>query len=317
MIARALLRGAEALSRAGVPEPLANAEFLLAHVLGCKRSRLSAFPGRPLSSAQKRRFGRLVLERGRRTPLAYILGSQPFLGADIRVTPAVLIPRPETEQLVEAAVRAAPGARAVLEIGTGSGCAAVALALLYPKAVVVATDVSPRALALAEGNARRNGVHGRVRFLREDLFRPGAPAAPPADLLLSNPPYIRSSELSGLEPEVLREPRLALDGGPDGLGAIRAICASSPGRLGPGGVLALEIGDGQAAAVGEILAGRGFERVEVLKDFQGIERIVLARRPRREMIQSGAEWTSSSSTEESPCGGRSRSTAPRTPPSPS
>ncbi|MFA6094083.1 MAG: peptide chain release factor N(5)-glutamine methyltransferase [Elusimicrobiota bacterium] len=276
-----LRRGIEHLRRQGVGEPEANAEFILAHVLGLKRPAVLAQGSRSLDEKQKHQFWHLILERSRRTPLAYVLGEQPFLGLDLYVTPSVLIPRPETEQLVEAVlgeVKDVQEALHILEVGTGSGCISVALAHRLSRAVLYATDISKAALDLAERNARRHNVSARVRFLREDLFRPEVKAQLWADVLVSNPPYIPSVQLRKLEPEVLKEPFLALDGGKDGLDALRAIAVSSVRVLKPGGLLALEIGSDQGEAVLRLLARGPFERSRVLKDWQGHDRVVLSRR---------------------------------------
>ncbi|MFA6028630.1 MAG: peptide chain release factor N(5)-glutamine methyltransferase [Elusimicrobiota bacterium] len=281
-----LQRGAEHLRRQGVDECEANAEFIMAHVLELKRPGVLAQGTRTLDEKQKHQFWHLILERAKRLPLAYVLGEQPFLGLDFLVTPSVLVPRPETEGLVEAVLEELGGTKGpqhILEVGTGSGCISVALAVRLPEAFLYATDISRAALELAERNARRHGVERRVRLLREDLFRPEARPTPWADALVSNPPYIPSGDLRGLSAEVLREPFLALDGGKDGLDAVRAIAASAIRLLKPGGLLALEIGSDQAEAVRGILArqaaaGCPFEEPRIRKDLQGLDRVVLARR---------------------------------------
>lgn len=286
-----LSRGEEQLRRSRVPEPAANAEFILAHVLGTTRPAAAAFPSRVLADKERHHFWHLVLERAKRTPLAYVLGFQPFMGLDIEVSPSVLVPRPETEQLVEAVLDAVKkeGERPlnILEIGTGSGCISVALASRLPQAVVYATDISQAALKLAEKNARKHRVEGRIRFLREDIFKPDARSGGPwADVLVTNPPYVPTEELRRLEPEVLQEPFLALDGGKDGLHAIRAILSGAPRLVKAGGWLALEIGEDQAQAVVKLIQslasqGCGFAQTQVRKDLQGMDRVVIARRAAR------------------------------------
>lgn len=283
-----LSRGEVHLRRSGVDEAAANAELLLAHVLEVKRPEVQARLGQTLTEKQRHHYWHLVLERAKRMPLAYVLGDQPFLGLSIEVTPAVLIPRPETEGLAEAVLEtakkeleAASRTLHILEVGTGSGCLSVALAHFLPGAIVYATDISQAALHLAEKNARKHHVERRIRFLREDLFRPEARSGGPwADFLVSNPPYIPSAELAKLDAEVRREPFLALDGGRDGLDAIRAILASAPRLLKPGGWLALELGAGQAGAVKSLLGRLGcrFDEPAVREDLQGLERVLLARR---------------------------------------
>ncbi|MDD5655871.1 MAG: peptide chain release factor N(5)-glutamine methyltransferase [Elusimicrobia bacterium] len=277
----AWLGAAEAyLRERAVPEAPANAEFLMAAALKTGRNEVRRRAGEPLGEDAGRRFWAWVAERGRRVPLAYVLGAQPFMGLDLAVTPDVLVPRPETEELAAAALGLLAGrARPViLEIGTGSGCIALALAQALPEAEVFATDVSAAALALAARNAERNGLRGRVRFACEDLFRPDIRTEAWADLVVSNPPYVPEGALAGLEPEVQAEPRLALDGGPDGLDAVRAVAAGALRRLKPGGFLALEFGVSQGPAVRSVLESAGGRDVEIRKDAQGLERLAVARR---------------------------------------
>lgn len=293
-----LQRKSEArLTERGVSEASVNAELILAYVLECRRLEVRLNSARALNAKQERQVRHLIHERSKRIPLAYVLGSQDFMGLEIKVTPSVLIPRPETEELVQAAIEVAEGvprsgrSLQVLDIGTGSGCVSIALAHLLPEAQIVATDISPAALALAEENARKHEVGRRVRIMKADLFHPDrqrAAAGCPkglsgtssgwADIAVSNPPYIPTKELAKLEPEVLREPRLALDGGPDGLAAIRAIVGEAPADLKPGGWLALEIGHGQDKAVRKLLAEAGYRDVDVRPDAQGMPRIAVARR---------------------------------------
>ncbi|MBI3552593.1 MAG: peptide chain release factor N(5)-glutamine methyltransferase [Elusimicrobia bacterium] len=268
-------------SARSVPEPEANAEFLMAHVLKSGRAEARAQGSRALPEKQGSHFWHLVQERGRRIPLAYVLGSQPFCGLDIEVTPQTLIPRPETEELVErclALMKNQPRQDPhVLEIGTGTGCVAIALAAGLPDAIVYATEISREAMRLAEKNAMRNHMARRIRFIQEDLFKAGAAPKRWADLVVSNPPYIPTARIGKLAPEVLREPRLALDGGKDGLDAVRAITASAPRFLKPGGFLALEIGSDQGAAVLKLFSQSGFAEGAVSKDLQGLDRIATAK----------------------------------------
>ncbi|MBI5596423.1 MAG: peptide chain release factor N(5)-glutamine methyltransferase [Elusimicrobia bacterium] len=274
-----LARAEAFLAERGVPEASANAEFLMAEVLEVGRGRVLAERAAALSQRNSMHFWEFVKRRGRRMPLAYVLGWQPFAGCRIKVNESVLVPRPETEELVTLAVSEAEalGRRSlqVVDVGTGSGCVAVALAKRLPTAQVYATDVSPAALKLAEENAMANHVSTRVRVLREDLFKPHSGAAW-ADLAVSNPPYIPSAAVDGLEPEVLKEPRLALDGGKDGLDHIRAIAGDARRLVKPGGRLVLEFGSGQAAAVARILAKAGLSQVRIFTDLQGVERLAAA-----------------------------------------
>jgi release factor glutamine methyltransferase len=190
-----------------------------------------------------------------------------------------LIPRPETEELVERCVALMAGRPApvhVVEIGTGTGCVAIALASKLPDSVVYATEISREAMRLAEKNAMAHHMARRIRFIQEDLFKEGSAPKRWADLVVSNPPYIPSAEVPKLAPEVLREPQLALDGGKDGLDAVRAIVSSAPRFLKPGGWLALEIGHDQGPRVQRLLSGAGFSSSAVKKDLQGHDRVATA-----------------------------------------
>lgn len=277
-----LSKGEERLGSRGVPEARANSEWIMAHALKTGRAELKLHLARALSERQGNTYWHLLEQRARRVPLAYVLGSQPFLGLDIEVSEGVLIPRPETEELVmEAARLFKPRENESLtffEIGTGSGCVSIALAALFPKATIYATEISDAALALALKNAQAHHRDRQIRFIREDLFKPDARRTGFCDLVISNPPYIPSAVVETLEPEVLKEPRLALDGGPSGLDALRSIIAEAPAFLKPGGWLALELGDGQAADVARLLHAQAFGEVLVRQDFQGRERFALAKR---------------------------------------
>ncbi|TBR20818.1 peptide chain release factor N(5)-glutamine methyltransferase [bacterium] len=266
------------LAEKGVPEASVNAEFLLAEALGVGRGQAKAEGTRTLTRKETLRFWETVKSRGRRIPLAYVLGWQPFAGCRIEVDDSVLIPRPETEELVELAAREAESLGRpvhIVDVGTGSGCVAIALARRLPDAVVYATDVSSSALRLAESNAMANHVSRRVKVLKEDLFKPHS-GAPWADVAVSNPPYIPSAEVDRLEPEVLKEPRLALDGGKDGLLHLRAIAGDAKRLVKPGGRVLLEFGAGQAADVRALLVKGGLSAVRIVKDAQGMDRFAAA-----------------------------------------
>ncbi|HEX4046808.1 MAG TPA: peptide chain release factor N(5)-glutamine methyltransferase [Elusimicrobiota bacterium] len=282
-VAAALERGDAYLVERGVPEAKASVEFMLAEILGVGRGQVHLRASQELTEKQGHHFQTWLKERGRRVPLAYITGHQPFLGIDIAVTRDSLIPRPETEELVlecERLLRSAKlAAPKILEVGTGTGCVAIALAQLLPQATVFATDVSDKALDLARKNALSHHVSTRIRFVREDLFSGREGLRGWADILVSNPPYIPTKDLDALEPEVKCEPRLALDGGKDGLDAVRAIVASAPKLLKPGGFIALEMEQRQGPAVSKLLHAAGFTGVAIKKDAQGLDRFAIGRLP--------------------------------------
>lgn len=281
-VAEALRWGWEALRGAGCDSPALDAELLLGEVLGWTRARVLAHPEASLPLGQEAAFRRLVARRVRREPLAYMLGQRAFWGMDLKVRPGVLIPRPETELLVERALVWAleRGGRAwsgtVVDVGTGSGAVAVALARELPWARIWATDASPEALWVAQENARQQGVAHRIRFAQGDWL---TPVGGPVDCIVSNPPYVPSGELDRLAPEIARyEPRAALDGGPDGLAAYRRLLPQAARALSPGGALFLEVGHDQADAVSDLLCGYfpGW-RVERFRDLGGHWRVVAAR----------------------------------------
>ena len=266
----------EYLSSRGVENARLEAEWMLCRVLSLDRVGLYLNHDRPLVDSELAAYRGMVSRRGRREPLQHILGSQEFCGLEFEVTPDVLIPRHDTETLVEAAVSRSPHARSVLDIGTGSGCIAVALAARLPDACVTAVDISPAALAVARRNAARNGV--TVEFLEGSLFEPLGSRC--FDLIVSNPPYIPAEDIAALEPEVRDfDPRGALDGGSDGLDIYRALIPAAAGHLTAGGWLLLEVGQGQAAAVSDMIRQTGqFDNPDVACDPGGIERVVIAQR---------------------------------------
>jgi release factor glutamine methyltransferase len=239
--------------------------------MGEERARLAAEPDAGIPPPAARAFAAMVRRRIAREPVAYILGRKGFRRLELAVDPRALIPRPETELLVELALELGP--RTVIDVGTGSGAVALAVAYELTGVEVIATDTSPEALQLARENAASVGLVDRVRFERGTLPRAGS------ELLLANLPYVAEAEWAGLEPEITRyEPREALVAGPTGLEAIEALL----GELAVGGfdgaAVALEVGAGQAAAVSEPIRRAGFERVEARRDLAGIERVVVGRR---------------------------------------
>lgn len=283
----ALAAATDALRAAGVAEARLDAELLLAAVTGRGRAQLVAGPGAPLASAETRRYGEFVRRRLRREPLAYIVGTKGFRRIELAVDRRVLVPRPETELLVEVALGRRP--RRVLDVGTGSGAIALAVADELPEAEVVATDTSAAALEVARANATRLGLAERVRF------DPGTvPEGERFDLVLANLPYVAERDWPRLEPEVTQwEPREALLAGYDGLDAYRALLtamAEGPTEclrptfsdesalLDGAAAIAVEIGAGQAIEVAELVRDAGFPTVEVRADLAGIERVVVGGR---------------------------------------
>jgi release factor glutamine methyltransferase len=268
------------LKEKGIEGGRLDAELLLSDALSLDRVGLYLNYDRPLTTAELGFFRQRVGRRARREPLQYILGRVEFWSLPFVVNPAVLIPRPDTEILVEEALKRASAEAAILDVGTGSGAIAVALAHELPGAAVEGVDISPAALEVAAENARRNGVDGRVRLGEADLAR--LPEGP-FDLIVSNPPYIPSDELAALMPEVRDfEPRLALDGGGDGLESYRLLARQAPSRLRSGGWLLLETGAGQAPAVRELLAEAGLLDVFSRDDYAGIPRVVGGKAPTRD-----------------------------------
>lgn len=278
-------RSTEYLTRKGVESARLQAELLLAHVLGRPRLQLYLEFERRLTAAELDRLRELVRRRGAREPLQYLLGTVNFCGLELAVSPAVLIPRPETEWLAERAWTFLAGRGggdappAALDFGTGSGCLAIALAARCPAALVVATDVSAAALDVARGNAARLGVEARIQFLLGEGFA-GLPPEARFDLIVANPPYIPSAEIARLQPEVRdHEPRVALDGGPDGLAVIRRLAGEGRGWLKPGGRLMTELGDGQAESAAELFGAAGWAGVTVENDWTNRPRMLIAERP--------------------------------------
>lgn len=226
--------------------------------------------------AQEARYRALIKRRQKKEPVAYILGSWEFMGLPFKVTPAVLIPRQDTETLVEAALAWAPPKAEILDLCTGSGCIAISLAHYLPEAQVEALDISASALAVAQNNAKQNGV--RIQFWQGDLWEP-LPAGRQYDLITANPPYIDQSQLKELEADVREfEPRLALDGGDDGLMFYRRLASGMAAFLREGGRAFWEIGYDQAEAVTEIARQSGFKVLEVRKDLAGHDRVVILER---------------------------------------
>jgi release factor glutamine methyltransferase len=250
---------------------------LLGHVLGLTRAQVLARPEQVLTPEQAAAFEALVARAAAGEPLAYLTGRREFYGLDFEVDPAVLVPRPETELLVDRALAAQPAR--VLDVGTGSGCIAVTLAVRLPEAALTASDLSPAALALARRNAQRHGVAEHITFVHSDLLDAFLPPAssfqPPFDLIAANLPYIDTDELGTL-PVARFEPRLALDGGPGGLVLVARLLRQAPALLAPGGRLLLEIGASQGPAALD-LAHAAFPSAaaHVQRDLAGLDRLLV------------------------------------------
>jgi len=269
----AALQGAELLAKASVPEPRLTAELLLCHAVHCERAYLYAHPEQELREVEWIHFGRWLHERMQGKPLQYITRTQEFYGRPFTVSPDVLIPRPETELLIETVLKRRPKARQIVDVGTGSGAIAITLALEL-NAAVNATDLSPQALRIAAANAAT--LNAGVRLLNADLLSPLADAT--QDAVVSNPPYVSTADRETLQREVRDwEPHLALFAGADGLDIYRRLIPEALRVLKPGGLLALEIGYGQADAVTALAAD--LQNIEIAQDLAGIPRVLTCEKP--------------------------------------
>ena len=259
----------------GIENPRLDAELLVAHALQIDRMRVILDGARPLEGAELVKLRDLVRRRRSYEPIAYLRGEREFYGLKFRVDKRVLVPRPDTETLVDAALsRSAHVSMSMrqLDLCTGSGCVAIAMARQRPTAQVFASDISPDALAVARDNALRLGSYN-VAFAEGDLFAPFAGKR--FDVITANPPYIPSPEIATLQPDVRdHEPRLALDGGEDGLAIVRRIVSEAPEHLVAGGLLAIEVGAGEAPATVALFEARGFTDVRTHRDIARIERVV-------------------------------------------
>ncbi len=296
-IGEALRHGSRVLAEAGSDEGSLEAELLLAHALNTDRTHLYQRLRQELPPEGERAYDRLLQRRLAHEPTAYILGRREFYGLDLEVTSAAIIPRPETETLVEVVLefigtREVEHEARVVDVGAGCGAVAVALAVNLPQAEIIATDVSSEALALGRRNAERHSVAGRVRFLEGDLLAPLQGSAHPepkpgrsrdwsrrVDVVAANLPYVRTGDFEAAPPEIRQhEPRLGLDGGPDGLRIIERLLRQAPACLKAGGALFVEIGEEQGEAA-RALAAESFPqaRIEVRKDLSGLDRVLVVR----------------------------------------
>ncbi len=281
-VLQTLTDGAAYLEKRGVESARLNMEHLLAHVLQCQRMQLYLWFDRPLEETELAPLRELTLRRGKREPLQHLLGTVEFHGHTFRTDARALIPRPETEELVERLIKTAkpsgPPPAQVLDLGTGSGVIGLSLALAWPTSEVTLADISPDALALAQENALQVKLEeARLHFVRTDLWT--QLAGKTYALVVANLPYIPAAEVPTLGPEVQADPVLALDGGPQGVELILRFCAQLPQHLNSGGRVALEIGPGQGAAVCLALAQAGLTSAQSVLDYSGRERFVFAQFP--------------------------------------
>jgi release factor glutamine methyltransferase len=274
LLREALHSAISALTSAHVGSPRLNSETLLMFTLSCDRAYLFAHPERELSPQEKINYQEAIAQRAMGIPTQYITGHQEFWGMDLIVSPAVLIPRPETEHVVEAVLSLSPGAGLrIIDVGTGSGCIALALAKELPQIEIHAADTSPAALEVARANAARHGLESRIQFHQTDLLQGFAPNA--LDLVVSNPPYVGESEEDEVQLEVRKhEPRNAVFAGPTGVEVIERLIPQARVALKPGGFLIMEMSGTIAEAVKRLL--KGWTEVRVINDLQGIPRVAVA-----------------------------------------
>jgi release factor glutamine methyltransferase len=273
------------LATAGITNARLDAEVLLSHIIGKDRVWLITHRDDALDGRDQRDFDEALRRRAKREPLQYLIGNQEFWGLEFKVTPDVLIPRPETELIIEAALAIVQDRNQqarIVDLCTGSGCIAVSLAKELTSAHVIATDASERALAVARENARYHGVADRIRYLEGDLFCPleELDIRGRVDIMVSNPPYVRAGDLPALQPEVKDyEPLMALIAGPEGTEMAKRIIKTAPEYLKKNGALIMEMGLGQAEALTRMAEATGaYTRPEILKDLAGIERVIVAKK---------------------------------------
>lgn len=272
--------GGRMLSEKGIGTAYLDAEILMGHVLGCGREDVFVRYNEMLDQARIDCFMELIERRRKREPVAYITGRKEFFSREFIVSHKVMIPRPETETVVERVmdIIALNNIKNMLDLGTGSGIIAITVSLNFPELQICATDISDDALNVARKNAMLHGVQSRIEFVKSDLFS-GLYPGEKFDLIVTNPPYIPSGIIPLLDPEVRDyEPRVAIDGGPDGLDVIRRIARDSPRYLEKGGFLVMEIGEGQGPSVLEILKGSNYIDCMIFKDLSGIERCIVSRK---------------------------------------
>ncbi len=267
------------LSSAEIDDAIIEAELLLCHILGMAKAQLYGEPERPLTEAEARHLRHLIQRRLLHEPTAYILGQCEFYGFDFYLDRRTLIPRPETELLVEEAIKLVRSSHylknrfIIADIGTGCGAIAISLALTLPEVNIYAADISAAALQVADINCRRHGIGDRVKLLQGDLLEP---LPEPVDVIIANLPYIKNCELKTLSPEIFNfEPIMALAGGEDGLDKIRCLLNQAPGKICPGGCLLMEVGQGQDKVVRSMVSSHVSQAsIELIPDLGGINRVV-------------------------------------------
>ena len=276
-IAQLVEEGAKKLTAAKIEEPEVHSELIAAFVLNKSRTYLRAFNQNIVLDKQEKLFNTILEEKLKGRPLAHIIGSCEFMGRIYNVSPVVLIPRPETEELIEYSLKQLKMhlPNTILDLCTGSGCIAITMSFLFSAAQVTASDISEEALDTAKQNATNLNVLKRINFIKSNLFENIDKSF---DFIISNPPYIPTEIIKTLSPEVLCEPHIALDGGKDGLDIIREIAQKADKYLNPGGLLALEIGCAQAPKVVKFFREDIWQKPQIIKDFAGIERFVFVRK---------------------------------------
>jgi len=264
---------------------MTEAELLFSELLNCDRTALYQARNFPLNKNKLSAASSVLKRRISSIPIQYILGKTEFMGLEFKLTPEVLIPRPETEIVVETAIKYLSALREerpalnILELGSGSGCIAVSLAKFLVDVEIDAVDISGKALKVARFNAQHNGVAQRIRFIKSDLFLSCALKEKDYDLIISNPPYVASGEIDNLAPEIKYEPRIALDGGREGLDFYRRIISQAPDYLKEAGILIMELGFNQAASIKNIFKNSGYFKIMgFVKDYNNIDRVVVAKR---------------------------------------
>lgn len=276
-IAQLIKEGTEKLIAAGIDEPEVNCELIIAFVLNKTRTYVRAFNQNTVDEKQEKLFKTILAEKLKGRPLAHIISQAEFMGRVFKVNPNVLIPRPETEELINESIKQFKNnlPNSILDLCTGSGCIAISLAFLYEKAQITASDISGLALETALTNARNLQVNQKINFIKSNLFEN---ISGKFDFIISNPPYIATNDIKTLSPEVRFEPHLALDGGIDGLDIIKKIAEDAPNYLNQNGLLALEIGCEQAPKVVKFFREDIWQKPQVICDFAHIERFVFVRK---------------------------------------